>query len=520
MERSGGQDDACAQQRCSGSRGFGVWANGVIGRGGCRHGLVWQRHRPAGNHRAVCVPARTRAAPPKTVFAQLPAASSEQLPRKQVAAALPAEKPLESHGKSKAVEIGFDALRERIPPNAPVKIMQIPGRGRGLVATRAIKSGEPILWEEPLAWELEEPWRERRCASCARGADENHVMVPCRGCNGAFHICDTCEAHPSCKDFARIVETGKTSPTPNAMASLKVAKALLRGGSDGACVEALTWRRVPYSPDMDVFSGWTMASVIHSAHVRLVCNQFTVRMRDMTPIGRGLYPATSMFNSDCCPNITTCFQSDSPTEMTILTTRTVEAGEELCGCYVEVYQPRSVRQQQLKSGWGFDCSCSRCMRCTEPTGDERHLFGVRCHACGTLLADQEGEQCSCGHDDPAARNCVVQQAMSTRDDAARKIAKWASQSFGMLQRQLHRGRVSFGQTDNPDDALDAIQESLAILRTALSGLHREVLWTLQVLGEAERRCGREKEYSTHHAELNNMRGERVAWLEGRGTNCW
>jgi SET domain-containing protein len=46
--------------------------------------------------------------------------------------------------------------------------------------------------------------------------------------------------------------------------------------------------------------------------------------------------------------------------MHFITTRDVNAGEELCISYVDVKDDVVVRRSELPRNWYFDCACKRC----------------------------------------------------------------------------------------------------------------------------------------------------------------
>ena len=55
-----------------------------------------------------------------------------------------------------------------LDPLWPVKVIALPGRGRGLVSTRWIGEGEVVLKEPPLAAAVTESCKEKCCSVCFR----------------------------------------------------------------------------------------------------------------------------------------------------------------------------------------------------------------------------------------------------------------------------------------------------------------------------------------------------------------
>lgn len=75
-------------------------------------------------------------------------------------------------------------------------------------------------------------------------------------------------------------------------------------------------------------------------------------------VGLGLYPMAALVNHSCLPNVTAAAVQGRTIVMRAL--RALRAGEQVCSAYVDVYQPRAVRQRLLRSGFGFLCACARC----------------------------------------------------------------------------------------------------------------------------------------------------------------
>ncbi|KAI9064170.1 SET domain-containing protein [Trametes sanguinea] len=84
----------------------------------------------------------------------------------------------------------------------------------------------------------------------------------------------------------------------------------------------------------------------------------TPLMEESECLGFAVYPLASFFNHHCAPNVRK--ERDGRT-LRFLTTRPVEAGEELCISYghVETMDVKT-RRQELLEGWYFECRCGRC----------------------------------------------------------------------------------------------------------------------------------------------------------------
>ncbi|KAH9840107.1 SET domain-containing protein [Rhodofomes roseus] len=76
-------------------------------------------------------------------------------------------------------------------------------------------------------------------------------------------------------------------------------------------------------------------------------------------MGFAVYPKPSFFNHHCSPNVTKIRKGRT---LGFVTTRPIEAGEELCISYGHVeMMSLQERQRELREGWFFDCRCSRCV---------------------------------------------------------------------------------------------------------------------------------------------------------------
>lgn len=78
--------------------------------------------------------------------------------------------------------------------------------------------------------------------------------------------------------------------------------------------------------------------------------------------GLALYPIASLINHSCSPN-SVWNLSSRPVNAPIMEFRAlkdIEAGEIITYSYVDLYTPRSVRLEILKSSYLFECTCNRC----------------------------------------------------------------------------------------------------------------------------------------------------------------
>ncbi|KAK2041373.1 SET domain-containing protein [Colletotrichum somersetense] len=73
----------------------------------------------------------------------------------------------------------------------------------------------------------------------------------------------------------------------------------------------------------------------------------------------GNYPEVSRFNHDCRPNVA-FYIDDSDLRHYTHAVRDIQPGEELTISYVDSLSARVVRQDRARRNWGFGCSCAHC----------------------------------------------------------------------------------------------------------------------------------------------------------------
>uniref|UniRef100_A0A6B2L5J7 SET domain-containing protein n=1 Tax=Arcella intermedia TaxID=1963864 RepID=A0A6B2L5J7_9EUKA len=101
---------------------------------------------------------------------------------------------------------------------------------------------------------------------------------------------------------------------------------------------------------------YTIQQLVHYLCI-FKCNNYNICNEDMVSIGIGLYPAASVFNHSCRPNVGVVFSGRS---VMLKALRPLQKGEELCISYIELGRNRASRRKDLKEGFNFDCECSLC----------------------------------------------------------------------------------------------------------------------------------------------------------------
>ena len=75
--------------------------------------------------------------------------------------------------------------------------------------------------------------------------------------------------------------------------------------------------------------------------------------------GLGLYPTHSAMNHSCRPNAEVTLEGDTA-DVSVRALRPLAAGEEVTIAYIQVEADRELRHWQLRSYYGFTCTCDRC----------------------------------------------------------------------------------------------------------------------------------------------------------------
>ncbi|KAJ0159974.1 SET domain-containing protein 5 [Colletotrichum tanaceti] len=101
------------------------------------------------------------------------------------------------------------------------------------------------------------------------------------------------------------------------------------------------------------------ASPGHKIHDIMHTNSFELSLGIRDGHHFGNYPEVSRFNHDCRPNVA-FYIDDSDLRHYTHAVRAIQAGEELTISYVDSLTARVVRQDRAQRNWGFGCACEHC----------------------------------------------------------------------------------------------------------------------------------------------------------------
>ncbi|KAJ4757723.1 Histone-lysine N-methyltransferase ASHR2 [Rhynchospora pubera] len=283
-------------------------------------------------------------------------------------------------------------------PPPLVRPVEIPGRGRALVASGPIKPGQVVLTDSPLLlYPSSLASLPSFCSRCFRVLPSQ--PLPCSSCHVALFCSVRCLSlsHPPllCHALPSLLSVPSSSPdllfllSAYSLPSSSVLQLLsLHSYSNlpNELTQTLHSQLCSLIPPNLIpmnFSHETTASLVLKEKVNSFClmNPRSGTNGDVEEMGVrafGIYPSASLFNHDCLPNVCRFDYIDDPnrennTEFTIRALHEIAEGSEVCISYVRVRRGYRVRQRMLMEYYGFRCECDRCKiesQWKENQGDE------------------------------------------------------------------------------------------------------------------------------------------------------
>ncbi|CAM6085699.1 unnamed protein product [Calypogeia fissa] len=309
-----------------------------------------------------------------------------------------------------------------------------PEVGRCAIAARSIKAGEVVVAEQAVAFVPRSQSRQMVCHECC-GQVYLTEMFECPGCKYSV-FCKDCKDEAAqrhkgwCRGFSAVNEIAKASHCDEDLLHLVLELALqhhhisetvgglenghskagvVKGGiiypsyEDAICLKThkdkinAGWKssvrkgcqllldeavkengshKVNFSAD----ALETLAALVNTNSHGMGANGRGIHNTDLAV---GIFPFVSVLNHSCRPNC--CFASDGRV-MYVRAVEDIPKGTELCLSYINLYEPRGVRQRQLAATKYFLCCCQRC---SEPFASsiDRYLEGCICtvRGCGGVV---------------------------------------------------------------------------------------------------------------------------------------
>ena len=337
----------------------------------------------------------------------------------------------------------------RSSEGARLSVQLDPARGRCLVAESAIPAGACLLRADAIGSAVLERHRDRCCHSCLSHCPEGESLGRrCGGCGAAAFCSPACAAAHGPEECAMLLGLAAQAGSlkhevlfeARWLASTVFRVALKKHEAPGGLLLGVEggpgWRWVTaLAPDCRDITGFhkrskrrkTAARAFSSAAQSLAgqqqqqqqqeehcreeqergvpeplpglpdleailgaapLNDFGIYSSEGALLGRANFPLAALANHSCVPNAAA--RQEGP-QMCLYALRAIEAGEEICHCYVNLDEPEA--QSLIRQTWGFVCACRRCR------GGEVSEFDAsyRCECGGVVLPSWRGNggECRC-----------------------------------------------------------------------------------------------------------------------------
>ncbi|CAB9523758.1 lysine methyltransferase SMYD2 [Seminavis robusta] len=281
---------------------------------------------------------------------------------------------------------------------------QVPNRK--VVAKRKIQRGETILKETPVSTLLHPKQWSLRCNHCFckpennnNNNNNNNKLLRCSQCRRFWYCGKKCqqrdwkahkeectalsqdkqeEQQPESSSFyhcladallvARVFRLSKTNPVQfQRVKDLVFHEKCIQPSHYEIAKLVLSLNLL--SPDLIDTTTTTTTMMIVELLARFDSNNFGIVDDLLFFLGAGVYPAGAILNHSCEPNCGIFYQSSTSSNnknlQIIKCLVTVERGQELCHCYVDLSGTSPERRDKLYRTYGFSCDC---IRCQDPTG--------------------------------------------------------------------------------------------------------------------------------------------------------
>ncbi|ESQ50334.1 hypothetical protein EUTSA_v10002010mg [Eutrema salsugineum] len=276
-----------------------------------------------------------------------------------------------------------------------LRIAEIEGRGRSLVAAQPLRAGQVILRESPLLLYSAFPFLSspsspycdhcfrqlsqsaRKCQSCSlvsfcsyRSCSASHTPWLCESLRWIHQSYSAAfsDQPPERQVQARFL-LASYDLAANSPSDFQLLLSLQGNGdpADSAAVNFLHSLLSAVCPPIPVsFSPEITAALLAKDKVNGfgLMEPFSVSNEKRSVRAYGIYPNTSFFNHDCLPNACRFdyvdSDSDGNTDIVIRMIHDLPEGREVCLSYFPVNMNYSSRQKRLLEDYGFKCVCDRC----------------------------------------------------------------------------------------------------------------------------------------------------------------
>ncbi|EHA8588131.1 histone-lysine N-methyltransferase ASHR2 [Cocos nucifera] len=290
------------------------------------------------------------------------------------------------------------------PPEPLVKVAELPGRGRALVAARPIKAGDVLLSDSPvLLYPAILPsaaafpfcsycFRSLRSAATSSTALAGGGPLPCPSCVSLSLFCSPrclslamTSSHPSwlCRSLLHLssLPADLHAPALFLLAAYNLAafspsdflrllslEGALPAAYEAAALHSFVTSLLP-QPFPSGFSPELTAALLAKDKRNAFGLMEPFRVEDAGERrvrAYGIYPNASFFNHDCLPNacrfdyVDGDGDGDRNTDIVVRAIHDIPEGREVCLSYFPVNWSYAERQRRLVEDYGFQCQCDRC----------------------------------------------------------------------------------------------------------------------------------------------------------------
>ncbi|XP_010495932.1 PREDICTED: histone-lysine N-methyltransferase ASHR2 [Camelina sativa] len=281
-------------------------------------------------------------------------------------------------------------------PETLIRVAEIGGRGRSLVAAQSLRAGQVILRESPLLLYSAFPFLSSSvspyCDHCFRLLASS-AQQKCQSCSLVSFCSPNCFASHTpwlCESLRRLHQSSSSAFSDQPSDRQVQARFLLSAYNLAAASPSDFQLLLSLQGNGDSSSDSAAAGFLHSL-LSAVCpplpvsvsseltaallskdkvnafglmEPFSVSNEKRSVRAYGIYPETSFFNHDCLPNACRFdyvdSASDGNTDIIIRMIHDVPEGREVCLSYFPVNMNYSSRQKRLLEDYGFKCDCDRC----------------------------------------------------------------------------------------------------------------------------------------------------------------
>ena len=252
------------------------------------------------------------------------------------------------------------AVQPCVPVRLPWKQAVLPRRPHHVTSTRAGPSGHLL----GCAWKLglSQPCQTfllTVCvgASAARSASSRTVRTRCRATSRPLYAFEIRSLEGKGKGVI-----AKKGLHKGELILEEVPLLVLTREELGAFTDADIEERLRTLPQRDQTSFWELfdAQIFEgtgrgSAKSRVLTNSYPVE-DELGQEAVAVFNTIARFNHSCVPNVHNSWDAETGAE-TIRVIKDIQAGEELCTTYLDLFKCRQERQQELSKRLKFQCTC-------------------------------------------------------------------------------------------------------------------------------------------------------------------